>query len=266
MSRKSTGLICAFLVTVISAAAAFACPPSYSGFDCYDANLTHDVCQTGGGLIDCEGSDDPDNFYAVTVQPSGYPAVWGDIAGDEFCCDSGDIGTTMYPIRIDAKDDDDDVYLVVSNTYWEEGALVYGRGGIDTIHGSDYTGSPADTLNGGADEDIIYGNKGDDTINGGSASDDIEGGEGADTINGDGGPDTIAGDDGNDVIDGGDGADTIDGGIGDDCACEGTDGSVGSVDGGGGGYDYCYTSNLQGDTRTDCDDGATNHPPTLCGC
>lgn len=75
------------------------------------------------------------------------------------------------------------------------GAIVFGKGGDDTIHGSGHS----DVLDGGDNDDTIYGNDGDDVIFGGAGMDSLFGGNGDDVF--------YAGD--QDIIDGGEGMDVV---------------------------------------------------------
>ena len=85
----------------------------------------------------------------------------------------------------------------------EDGVLIQGRSGNDSIIGSEF-------------RDSILGGDGDDTIHAGKDDDTVRGDAGDDSIFGENGEDLLIGDDGNDWLDGGNDADILDGGNGDD--------------------------------------------------
>lgn len=85
----------------------------------------------------------------------------------------------------------------------EDGVLMMGRGGNDSLIGSEF-------------RDSILGGEGDDTILAGKHDDTVRGETGNDSIRGEDGEDLLVGDTGNDWLDGGDDADVIEGGDGDD--------------------------------------------------
>lgn len=85
----------------------------------------------------------------------------------------------------------------------EDGVLILGRGGNDSIIGSEF-------------RDSILGGDGDDTIHAGQHDDTVRGGAGDDSVYGENGEDLLTGDDGNDWLDGGNDADHLNGGAGND--------------------------------------------------
>ncbi|WP_277344991.1 calcium-binding protein, partial [Metapseudomonas otitidis] len=85
----------------------------------------------------------------------------------------------------------------------DEGALLRGGGGDDTIYG-------------GLGEDVIYGGDGADTVKAGDKSDQIYGGDGENKLFGEDGSDLVVGGADADYLDGGKGADTLKGGGGRD--------------------------------------------------
>jgi Ca2+-binding RTX toxin-like protein len=141
------------------------------------------------------------------------------------------------------------------------GFWIFGGGGNDSITG---TNVGTDVLVGDTGDDTISGLDGSDLVYGGAGNDQIDGGAGLnDFISGDAGNDTINGADGNDVIDGGAGNDGLSGGAGTDLMSGGAgadslnggtdidalagpagDGSEDSLDGGGddGVDDFCSES------------------------
>lgn len=91
------------------------------------------------------------------------------------------------------------------------GVIYYGRGGNDTITGTDNS----DTLYGDAGNDVLYGQGGHDTLYGGDGNDTLHGEDGNDTLYGGDGNDTLYGGAGNDTLYGGAGNDDMSGGDGD---------------------------------------------------
>jgi len=93
-----------------------------------------------------------------------------------------------------------------------DGVIVLGRAGNDTLTGSEFF----DSIVGGTGNDLIDGGKDPDTIRGGAGNDTIFGGRGEDVLFGDAGNDSIVGGDNADWIDGGAGHDTLRGMSGND--------------------------------------------------
>lgn len=85
----------------------------------------------------------------------------------------------------------------------QDGVLILGRGGNDSVIGSEF-------------RDSILAGAGDDTIRAGDGDDTVRAGAGDDSIFGENGLDVLIGEDGNDWLDGGNDADWLDGGNGDD--------------------------------------------------
>jgi Ca2+-binding RTX toxin-like protein len=85
----------------------------------------------------------------------------------------------------------------------EDGVLILGRSGNDSIIGSEF-------------QDSILGGDGDDTIRAGKHDDTVRGEAGDDSVYGENGEDLLTGDDGNDWLDGGNDADILNGGAGHD--------------------------------------------------
>lgn len=83
----------------------------------------------------------------------------------------------------------------------DEGALLRGAGGDDTIYG-------------GLGEDVIYGGDGADTVKAGDKNDQVYGGDGKNKLFGEDGSDLVVGGADADYLDGGKGADTLKGGGG----------------------------------------------------
>jgi Ca2+-binding RTX toxin-like protein len=85
----------------------------------------------------------------------------------------------------------------------QDGVLILGRGGNDSVIGSEF-------------RDSILAGDGDDTVVAGGDDDTVRGGAGDDSVFGENGLDLLVGDDGNDWLDGGNEADILDGGAGND--------------------------------------------------
>lgn len=85
----------------------------------------------------------------------------------------------------------------------QDGVLILGRGGNDSVIGSEF-------------RDSILAGEGDDTIRAGDDNDTVRAGAGDDSVFGENGLDSLVGDDGNDWLDGGNDADILKGNNGDD--------------------------------------------------
>ncbi len=85
----------------------------------------------------------------------------------------------------------------------QDGVLILGRGGNDSVIGSEF-------------DDSILAGDGDDTVRAGDGDDTVRAGAGDDSIFGENGLDVLIGEDGNDWLDGGNDADWLDGGNGND--------------------------------------------------
>lgn len=246
----------ASLVVVISVfaspATAFACPGEWYGLDC-DGGGADPVCQvlttTAPNTYECDltrnGDTASGDVYAVyeasgSVCPADY-CVWGqDAASNQFCCavDGEQGATDLSVFVILGGSSRDQIRLVGSSLYmdnWTTGVnfetRVYGRGGDDTLYGSESANTEyadklwgdggsdelvglagADWLEGGNDHDYLFGGDGPDEISGSQGDDDIDGGDGVDQIMGGSGDDTIDGGSGADVIHAGDDNDVVQGG------------------------------------------------------
>ncbi|MSO93805.1 MAG: hypothetical protein EXQ86_10455, partial [Rhodospirillales bacterium] len=86
----------------------------------------------------------------------------------------------------DATRDGTDVLLGIERISFDDGDIVLGGAGSDTLVGSDGN----DLVIGGAGSDVLFGGSGDDTIIGGAGNDIITGGAGNDVIVGGSGSDT----------------------------------------------------------------------------
>ena len=119
--------------------------------------------------------------------------------------------TLNYTIE-DASGATDSASVTVTVSGAEEGLIIKGTQGSDTLYGD----SGDDSIKGGQGDDTLYGNAGDDTIRGGRGDDTLHGGSGDDTMKGDAGDDTLYGGSGDDTMKGGKGDDALHGEAGDD--------------------------------------------------
>lgn len=87
-----------------------------------------------------------------------------------------------------------------------------GGDGDDRLRGRDGN----DDMDGGNGDDRLRGDEGDDTLAGGEGNDRIRGDKGSDTVSGDGGDDRVRGGAGDDMVFGGDGSDRVRGDGGND--------------------------------------------------
>lgn len=212
------------------------CPSPYNGLDCsVDSSNVCEHISSPSDVIKCAGTTYDDVIYLV-VEDNNLWAYGTLKVGEEneesFCCDSAELGSTIYPAEIDTYDGSDVICMRDSDlsvggfTICED---ISGSGNeaypaaadIDAGGGNDYVstspvGTHADTVDAGDGTNYVLTWGGSDTITGGDNSDYLYGGDGEDTIDGGDGDDEIWGDSAADTIEGGDGADVIHGGGGDD--------------------------------------------------
>ena len=101
----------------------------------------------------------------------------------------------------------------ISVTILDDGEMVYGGNGRQTLTGTD---GGEDQLFGENGQDELFGLDGADFLDGGRGDDFIFGGEGPDVLFGGQGDDSLDGGQGNDSLNGGKGNDVLRGGLGDD--------------------------------------------------
>ena len=119
-------------------------------------------------------------------------------------------------IRLEGTEDADVLEMGIGEVLEGEDILICGRGGNDTIIGSDQandileaSGSGDVSLTGMSGDDVLRGADGNDTLNGGEGSDELIGGAGNDTLNGGPGNNRYLPGLGNDTIQGSSGLDLV---------------------------------------------------------
>ena len=119
-------------------------------------------------------------------------------------------------IRLEGTEDADVLEMGIGEVLEGEDILICGRGGNDTIIGSDQandileaSGSGDVSLTGMSGDDVLRGADGNDTLNGGEGNDELIGGAGNDTLNGGPGNNRYLPGLGNDTIEGSSGLDLV---------------------------------------------------------
>ena len=119
-------------------------------------------------------------------------------------------------IRLEGTEDADVLEMGIGEVLEGEDILICGRGGNDTIIGSDQandileaSGSGDVSLTGMSGDDVLRGADGNDTLNGGEGNDELIGGAGNDTLNGGPGNNRYLPGLGNDTIQGSSGLDLV---------------------------------------------------------
>lgn len=164
---------------------------------------------TYSGIEGVMGSDGNDRIIADKGSTAGITVMTGYGTDHVKATEGADV--------IDGRDSD--------------GLVAHGRGGDDSITGSDFGDDilfgyhDNDTLDGLDGYDTLYGGSGDDVLRGGQGDDKLLGNRGNDTLEGDTGADDLRGGAGDDVLQGGaendflfgeNGEDTLHGGTGND--------------------------------------------------
>lgn len=91
--------------------------PSEGNYDLYTCSVpgVGPICEVVDDQIECTGTDDGDEFYAVW-SPTG-PWIWGaSIGGYKFCCTPDDLSTEPMALDIDTGDGDDVICLLTAGT------------------------------------------------------------------------------------------------------------------------------------------------------
>ena len=119
-------------------------------------------------------------------------------------------------IRLEGTENADVLEMGIGEVLEGEDILICGRGGNDTITGSDQandileaSGSGDVSLTGKSGDDVLRGADGNDTLNGGEGSDELIGGAGNDILNGGPGNNRYLPGPGNDTIQGSSGLDVV---------------------------------------------------------
>ena len=119
-------------------------------------------------------------------------------------------------IRLEGTEGDDVLEMGIGEVLQGEDILICGRGGNDTITGSDQandileaSGSGNVTMTGMSGDDILRGANGNDTLSGGVGDDELIGGNGDDSLNGGDGNNRYLPGLGNDTIQGSSGMDLV---------------------------------------------------------
>lgn len=236
------------LVAMPAAAQWADCPSPYDSLGNGCVVNSVNVCEYKSSptdYVECNGSSIGDTIYLVVED--GNLWAYGSVDGTSFCCDSTELGSTVYPAEfytgggsdvICMRDSDLTVNSVTicedisgsGSEYYPAAADIESGAGNDYISTSP-SGNHDDIVDAGGDADYVLTWGGDDTIYGGGGVDYLYGGDHADFVSGDAGADYVYGDDGADVLEGGDDADVIYGNAGADvitgdcasCSSEGGD-------------------------------------------
>ena len=119
-------------------------------------------------------------------------------------------------IRLEGTEEADVLEMGIGEVLEGEDILICGRGGDDTITGSDQandileaSGSGNVSLTGKSGDDVLRGAEGNDTLSGGEGNDELIGGNGDDSLNGGAGNNRYLPGLGNDTIQGSSGLDLV---------------------------------------------------------
>jgi hypothetical protein len=196
-------------------AAGSACPADHDEYSCVGYG-PEDICQLDGGQWICdlgrnaellEGNASRLSVAAQATVVRGYAddrtlSAWGhSLLGHRFCCtldlDEAAVWPSTVLVIAGAGADELSFHYEADRAsldlYGNLEGQIMGKGGDDTITGSNNPGF-VETLMGGGGDDTIDGMDGDDTLTGGSGDDILSGGEGDDVICGGADNDDLYGD------------------------------------------------------------------------